>query len=116
MKTNELRIGNLVNHIDKIIKIECLNPKDDDVNDEIPFHAIFGIPLTEEWLVRFGFLKKGIRFSKNGLLLWKENDLFIFSLFESDSETQRNTIIKHVNQLQNLYFALTNEELECNSK
>jgi hypothetical protein len=97
MNANELRIGNLVYHNDKIIEIKSLHPQDDDVNDEIPFHAIYGITLTEEWLEKLGFeLKEPVLISS-----WK------FSPF-CDTIT---TKCEYLHQLQNLYFALTGEEL-----
>ena len=99
MKASELRIGNLVYHIDKIIEIESLHPKDDDVNDEIPFHAIFGIPLTEEWLLRFGF-RKGV---KGWFKTYGRNKKFNLYMYMG--------LFNHVHQLQNLYFSLTNTEL-----
>ena len=65
------------------------------------------IPLTEEWLLKFGFLKyKG------------DNKVFWLNDFEFKNDLKwifwRGNIlknIKHVHQLQNLYFALTNKEL-----
>ena len=111
MRENELRIGNLVYHNDKIIEIKSLHPQDDDVNDEIPFHSIFGIPLTEEWLLKFGFEKKGKRISKGWFYLWDENGIIFFALAEMHDEIGQYLNIKHVHQLQNIYFALTNQEL-----
>lgn len=107
IKPNELRIGNYVKHIDKIIRIESLHPKDDDVNDEIPFHCIFGISLTEELLFEFGFLNFGYRYSKPELKL---------DIIKGDGYYLSNVSkeIEYVHQLQNLYFALTNKELEIN--
>jgi hypothetical protein len=77
------------------------------------------IPLTEEWLLRFGFdnwfgkeyiLSNGhfycvFKFYKNGR---------IDTYFCGQNERFKNKdtrFIKYVHQLQNLYFALTGEEL-----
>jgi hypothetical protein len=122
MKSNELRIGNLYNYLmvdfldkrqswkeESLIDIEDLtwllnNP--DDPNFE-------PIPITEKWLARFGFkfgikledLLKGkhqyVQFgSLNGY--YSKEGIFYFGVI---------TKLKHVHQLQNLYFALTGEEL-----
>lgn len=73
------------------------------------------IPLTEEWLVRMGFEKysdggelKGIDcfYCKGKLKGAISLPNFMFNGFIQ---------IKHVHQLQNLYFALTGEELTIKS-
>lgn len=67
------------------------------------------IPLTEEWLFKFGFVKKdfGLRvdYYANTKALWKIK--FINNVYKRD-----RIEIKHVHQLQNLYFALTGHELK----
>jgi hypothetical protein len=63
------------------------------------------IPLTEEWLLKFGFKKSSWGWIKNGVNIQKG-----FTLAFSSN---KNSIeIKHLHQLQNLYFALTGQELE----
>ena len=72
------------------------------------------IPLTEEWLLKFGFEKSG-----GGLYLTYEtfemyyiNGVLGLSARVSDpNEGYIDTKIKYVHQLQNLHFALTGEEL-----
>ena len=68
------------------------------------------IPLTEEWLLKFGFEKEG-GYLWNCKLLGKqrfiENHL-TKGYFETHYESKH---IQYVHQLQNLYFALTGEEL-----
>ena len=62
------------------------------------------IPLTEEWLERFGFVYKngyGYKF-KYGWISRKDKYWSYYSLMIK---------IYYVHQLQNLYFALTAEEL-----
>jgi len=63
------------------------------------------IPLTEEWLLRFGFDKKDRVINGNfniGVLYYNGGiDYFEFDV----------THIKHVHSLQNLYFSLTQKEL-----
>ena len=63
------------------------------------------IPLTEEWLIKFGFIKvwNNYRLKPLGYLI--DNRLITVG-----SNYLRH--IKYVHQLQNLYFALTGEELQ----
>lgn len=60
------------------------------------------IPLTEQWLIDFGFKQREDceGWFLNGIVYY--NGLL--------SETQKYSI-QYVHQLQNLFFALTNEEL-----
>ena len=107
MKASELRIGNYVEYGDDI--------------EQISIHLLFGalngddvkpIPLTEEWLVKFGFEPN---------IYNDEFELYPLT-FDCEYTDEGNwnisydsyplsTEIKHVHQLQNLYFALTGEEL-----
>ena len=104
MEAKELRIGNYVeNDIGDFILID---------RDTLPFIVTkwikchHPIPLTEEWLVKFGFEENSTSFTNSIAypcivkLKNQSNCIFYNSLQ-----------IKHVHQLQNLYFALTNEEL-----
>jgi len=99
MKANELRIGNYVFSIiaDDIIRISAILENQD--------LQIQPIPLTEEWLLKFGYTKiSNSSFMNSGHGIWICNNLFM---------CDKNGInLKHVHQLQNLYFALTGEELE----
>ena len=107
MRENELRIGNLVYHNDKIIEIKSLHPQDDDVNDEISFHSIFGIPLTEEWLLKFGFEEREFSFHKGSFYLSKKiaKNEFSYQLRACRFK------VNFVHHLQNLYFVIKNQEL-----
>ena len=67
------------------------------------------IPLTEEWLLKFGFMKS--------MSNWYSNNDYAIELCESFIQidigyTTITVDVKYVHQLQNLYFALTGEELE----
>lgn len=123
MKANELRIGNWVLNI---LKNPCLvlgisyygkiqtEKLDEDIDTLSP------IPLTEEWLLKFGFedmededvkvfCKTFGKFDgedyEDAICITKDNKgSWYFSL-------NRKVIINTVHQLQNLYFALTGEEL-----
>ena len=117
MKTNELRIGNWVEHNQpKRGYYTTVQGSTFSVNVEKLFKPI---PLTEEWLLKFGFC------DQNGYLIHLENELPIDLVYkdgvvslEDSNELVTSTYflnkIKHVHQLQNLYFALTGEELTIN--
>ena len=112
MKATELRIGNWVleddtqqvGQVDLVI-IEIIER---ELN-----HTYKPIPLTEEWLERMGFEKDdGIWEHKE--LMWSceisgDDDSFNFKRLGLDLPCIG---IFSVHQLQNLYFALTGEELQ----
>ena len=105
MKANELRIGNYVNDSIGLITI--------GLNGNIKFaDAYHPIPLTEEWLVKFGFEKttkwNNVQHTKGILQIRNLYILFV------KGRNQSWINLKHVHQLQNLYFALTGEELTIN--
>ena len=112
MKANELRIGN---------RVSMGNVYTTEVTLEIikGAYKFKAIPLTEEWLLKFGvkwidetgygdidgnYHFRAKKF-KNGRI-----DIWINSIL-----VYRNRI-KHVHQLQNLYFALTGEELKIKQR
>ena len=77
------------------------------------------IPLTEEWLLKFGFVK----INRNFLLEFYNNGCFFYDLnkkefwiggYNSCASSQGFIVdnIEFVHQLQNIIFALTNKELE----
>lgn len=117
MKASELRIGNFVEFDGEESKIESisLGVKSGHVvylecyGDLILFDHLEPIPLTEEWLVKFGFEEKDGYFTKN------KDDIYNNYTDNSFDYVINGIVIieiKHVHQLQNLYFALTGEELK----
>jgi hypothetical protein len=123
MKANELRIGNYYHYhiIDEFddpteYDIVCQTDAEDlDIlsNEEDPDYR--PIPLTEEWLLKFGFIKSklegyDVHFKYSHHLLHSS----ITALYNADFSLLLDNVargIKYVHQLQNLYFALTGEEL-----
>jgi hypothetical protein len=122
MKPSELRIGNYILHKGLIVRVQCLFYDDQfcDYITEIKrdLNDAEGIPLTEEWLLKFGFnLDRGV-----GVWFGRKyaEPAYYFTIWDKYSDkpyqwTRNNpsdTIpVKYVHQLQNLYFALTAEEL-----
>ena len=105
MKTSELRIGNYVYFEDRLLKF--------DFESGWNFDYIKPIPLTEEWLIKFGFETDNIEWW-NGLIsigIYKDG---LFYCPTGEISLRIGKEIQYVNQLQNLYFALTGEELILN--
>ena len=117
IQANELRVGNLVTinetalHFDGAGKDEtfCISEIKEEVVKFKGFHTselysgIEPIPLTEEWLLKFGFKPFCNDWSKKALIIHTRKRGFVIK--------RSIPIIKSVHQLQNLYFALTGTEL-----
>ena len=110
MKASELRIGNLVyDNLGGTLKIKGISLESD-------LSHIKPIPLTEEWLLKFGFEfdeeDDGYQKGKYKVSVSNEGCLFFINIGYYPEEIAE---FNYVHQLQNLYFALTNEELILNS-
>ena len=118
MKATELRIGNLVFadlYGEKEILVESICSINNDVfnstTGEIPFSSLKPIPLTEEWLLKFGFELKIGNYHLENFRFNISNPMNYDGFLFCDGYSVLTEKIKHVHQLQNLYFALTGEEL-----
>lgn len=129
MEAKELRIGNWVHHKDvwshrqSGVPISIGTHEFDFQWDDSDWYAlgectlslkaIEPIPLTEEWLLRFGgvLYPWGWNFTKNNAILfrWKAGD---YSRLWVEIGNGHNVYIYCVHQLQNLFYALTGQELE----
>jgi hypothetical protein len=76
------------------------------------------IQLTEEWLLKFGFLRHHLDYS-NGVIYIKNvpgTNEFEWGVFPNELgsgiQVKNRIKLKYVHQLQNLHFALTGKELE----
>ena len=103
MKASELRIGNWINDGDGDFTVcrKTLAHVEKFPNKFKP------IPLTEEWLVKFGFEKiKENTYSAPvvSFLIYTNQKKYAVSFWQGNE-------LEHVHQLQNLYFALVGEEL-----
>ena len=120
MKAEELRIGNLIGYLEVdlnngreiIVPYFCtINDISDIIRGNIGNRYSY-ISLTEKWLLKFGFevyefdngQPNQYRF-KSRLIVIRENEFYDYG---------SNVKIQNVHQLQNLYFALTGEELIYN--
>jgi hypothetical protein len=107
MKANELRIGNYLNTINGVKRVSDISI---DRYCWFTDNQCEPIQLTEEWLVKFGFEKELDRvYRKN------KSHMIEFIFYEEGVLCTSQSVclnkIKHIHQLQNLYFALTGEEL-----
>jgi len=110
MKATELRINNWVQfkHTETPVRVTLgdfvKEYKDEHLDDYEP------IPLTEEWLDKFGFENNSINLDEEGFLHLDISFIGGVNVYINDMEYPH---INHVHQLQNLYFALTQEEIKC---
>ena len=143
MQATELRIGNYVfdceGYVDKVTAI--ITPQIDNEKNCYPWlrgttaimldnfvgahnvDAIRPIPLSEEWLLKFGWIWND---ECNSYEKYPNGDARMNLSYRSinNSYTMFNYVLKatisekiwYVHQLQNLYFALTGEELTLKSE
>lgn len=116
IESKELRIGNLIYNKNQPVKLRAKHILGLDNN---AYKFAEPIPLTEEWLVKFGFeFTDEFDFNLNGLSVDGGVCHFSYDMFrgwydiDNCDFVELPIIIQNVHQLQNLYFALTGEELE----
>tara|TARA_R110000796_G_scaffold202799_1_gene319086 strand:+ start:299 stop:649 length:351 start_codon:yes stop_codon:yes gene_type:complete len=109
MKATELRIGNWYQVMtiggywhNRTMTVENLQSIDGCSID-----VAKPIPLTEEWLERFGFEYSDLNGDSG---LWKIPPFQIYGKYNQFIYDYKLDV-NYVHQLQNLYFALTGEEL-----
>lgn len=130
MKANELRIGNYFLFGGEVDKWQFGHWKDLEQEDDYIGEPI---PLTEEWLKRFGFvkLKVPVKSYIDKMLdrhYWEipwPKDAISHRVFELSSIGEDGTVcwladdlntitacVQYVHELQNLYFAVYKDELK----
>jgi len=124
MKPTELRIGNYVwddysgemivwaisNNINTPLSDIGLKKKAHLPSGGYKIKNIAPIPLTEQWLKDFGFIKNFVENDEGRYDDYEFNEFHIHGLGD-DIFIFLTRRIKYVHRLQNLYFALTGEEL-----
>lgn len=133
IKATELRIGNLLQYENEVAPVNAIwsNGNFELHSDVLQFWTIeagdelvTGIPLSPEWLERFGF--GTFEYGENTLYIdkrpytgyinhWVRGFLNVNGYFCLLGHDDRHLNIAFVHQLQNLYFALTGEELTLKS-
>ena len=139
MQAQELRIGNYVDYFGKITQIDGIKRCSDgsfavEICEKRPSGcswceyapietpSLKPIPLTEEWLLNFGFELEAdegdIKYFMNnrinrnyGVKLYDNEELYIYHEYPMSCEYTILQEINHVHQLQNLYWCLCGEEL-----
>lgn len=110
MKSNELRIWNWLSWDGDYAQWNLYNFKDLEFTDS--YIEAEPIPITEEWLFKFGFekseyLENIYKYKIYNVSLDKFGDLHFYFFGIHDCSRK----IKYVHELQNLYFSLTGQEL-----
>lgn len=132
IKAGDLRIGNLIDHsFNGIVKVKGIHPSLDKLHIDCVKEQGEGkkawrdikefspIPLTEEWLVRFGFNKHQdgwfwINWGTNGVAIVKW--AHVYKKYSYELGKHKVKILDSVHQLQNLFNAITGTELTINDK
>ena len=109
MDEKELRIGNWVEY--PLIGFKKIRAGEDI--DDISDNAGMPIPLSPEILEKAGFEKDSVGYFNNGIYCMKFNNNTCKWSF-GEWYMGQFCEIKYLHQLQNLYFALTGEELNIN--
>lgn len=140
MKASELRIGNYVQnkeaHIYTVAFLDDESGRDFSIRAwqlnlicrGISDEAIEPIPLTEEWLLRFEFKddnksdREKYKLAYKDFVRLKKKDNYFRIYIEKEVGFHLDRFnapyvikLEYVHQLQNLYFALTGEELKLNA-
>ena len=138
MKITDLRVGNYISctdfecmdevptelseKYDKVLRIYDNVIQWNSISDDISYYSatdinyVDPIPITEEWLLSFGF-KLDYRNSEHTKLYSNEKLTIDYNFTDKYIDFDNVLLapdikIEYVHQLQNLYYALTGEELE----
>lgn len=132
IKANELRLGNLIEVIGLVGPTKIIGGVSVEIGKPLPIGAfdsierigtalyelVNPIPLTAAWLQRFGFVDPAGNGAALRLSINSADELCFYCLGVPELRYQtkgsgftRDFNVKYVHQLQNLYFALTGEEL-----
>jgi hypothetical protein len=123
IQVQELRIGNLVSLRGEIVTVKGIGINSAlHERGENPAGDLEGIPITEEWLLKFGFTfvsapsfygfdcnKKFNGGVFRGAFLRTSSDKGFYYLGFLVNGTHKK--VKYIHQLQNLFYCLTGEEL-----
>lgn len=134
MEAKDLRIGNYIfDPFDNVVDVIGINLDSIKLSNGNggTIYSFSAIPLTEEWLIKFGFTKVGPSTYGNKYTIsiadWgftiensfeKEKWFFGHEYYDSGDEDENYKSLhfcfdmKYVHQLQNIYQALTFQELK----
>lgn len=109
MESRDLRVGNYLLYNDRVVIVDEILFEGINLTHEgaeYEYRDLKPIELSEEILLKCGFVPCSIienNFNIKGMCIWKCNDMFLCD--------KNGVHIKHLHQLQNLYWCLTNKEL-----
>jgi hypothetical protein len=120
MKAQELRIGNYIsiaNDDSEVLRVQAIKLYDSDSDEScirlesleswIEISCVAPILLTKEWLLDFGFNHWGLKINDElQFLLTTDGSI---ALARCGRQLEVNAV--YVHELQNLYYALTKQEL-----
>ncbi len=117
MELNELRFGNI------IYKDDTSFPAPVDLYTFIILERfperlswLKGVPLSDDWLEKFGLIERYVKGEWSWANCKKDGPWDSYTEIHKDEEgwyyLKEYPRIKYVHQLQNLYFALTGQDLE----
>ena len=116
IEVRELRYGNLITYKGDVIPVTMIGrhgiqSKTEDwlINAKFATPDLEPIQLTDEWFLRMGFEKEGVQWwDKDGGTSFEDCGKGVFRTYTNGCHV---VLICFVHQLQNLYFALTGNEL-----
>ena len=122
MEVKDLRIGNYISPLGiGVTKVEGFCIWDNLIQSsdfaERGIEDFEPIPITEEWLLKFGFKELNIKnrfITECGFEIEKQGFNYAYVLWGGEDApflTQFIGHCKYIHQLQNLYFSLTGKEL-----
>lgn len=127
MEVKNLRIGNwvqdehgIVQYVYRLWKGGAELSEDEDGFGDIDYEEdeIFGISITTEWLIKFGFedMSNSVErvFIKGNFSWYSSLNEVIVELNNGLNGYDLYTGCNQVHHLQNLYFTITGEELKLN--
>ena len=123
IEIKEIRVGNCV-YMDKIqsfpptfISVEPIIISEVRKQDFEPVCLFAPIPLTEEWLIKFGFELIGgwyiqmVDSYKAKIRIKQQGNEFNFCFKRNNAQVSLRTV-KYVHDLQNLFYDISKEELK----
>jgi hypothetical protein len=120
MKATELRIGNWVDQPNEGVAKVTSILNNLQIRTETGYVDKYckSIPLTEEWLLKFGFFRHHYDYANDVIYIKNvvDNTEFEWGVYPFELGSgfimNKSKNLKYVHQLQNLYFVLTGQELE----
>jgi hypothetical protein len=126
MNNKDLRIGSLINYNGCLVEVSILADTvffSKDSNFSKNYDEAEGIPITEEWLLKFDFTHHHNDYFNNTLLIknvidfetGEPNTDFDFLIYPNETgsavKPAKSKKIKYVHDLQNIYHSITGQEL-----